>query len=153
MASITRAAGGRVVFLSEMDGVDRSNDGVLILAATNAPWHLDSAFRRPGRFDRILFVPPPDAPARATILRLLLRGKPCQDVDFDHLARNEHKVVYADSGCRSKARVAALVGPVGSVTPAAAVEPVEPVEPVEARPAAVSVALAQVAHRAATTSA
>ena len=58
-------------FLSEMDGVNTSNDGVLILAATNAPWHFDSAFRRPGRFDRILFVPPPDAAARASILRLL----------------------------------------------------------------------------------
>src|SRR4030095_3989438 len=48
-------------FLAEMDGVKTSNEGVLILAATNAPWHLDSAFRRPGRFDRVLFVPPPDA--------------------------------------------------------------------------------------------
>jgi transitional endoplasmic reticulum ATPase len=46
-------------FLSELDGIQSSNDGVLILAATNAPWHLDSAFRRPGRFDRIIFVPPP----------------------------------------------------------------------------------------------
>ena len=55
-------------FLSELDGVDTTNEGVLILAATNAPWHLDSAFRRPGRFDRILFVPPPDLPARASIL-------------------------------------------------------------------------------------
>jgi len=43
---------------------------VLVLAATNAPWHMDSAFRRPGRFDRVVFVPPPDAPARASILRL-----------------------------------------------------------------------------------
>jgi len=51
-------------FLAEMDGVKTSNEGVLILAATNAPWHLDPAFRRPGRFDRILFVPPPDAAAR-----------------------------------------------------------------------------------------
>src|SRR5262249_29253717 len=55
-------------FLAELDGVKDNNDGVLILAATNAPWHLDPAFRRPGRFDRILFVPPPDAGARASIL-------------------------------------------------------------------------------------
>ena len=48
----------------------RPNEGVLVLAATNAPWHLDPAFRRPGRFDRILFVPPPDVQARAAILRL-----------------------------------------------------------------------------------
>jgi transitional endoplasmic reticulum ATPase len=74
-------------FLSEMDGVKAANEGVLILGATNAPWHLDSAFRRPGRFDRILFVPPPDAPARAAILRLHLRGKPLDDVDYESVAK------------------------------------------------------------------
>jgi transitional endoplasmic reticulum ATPase len=74
-------------FLSELDGVKAGNEGVLILGATNAPWHLDSAFRRPGRFDRILFVPPPDAPARAAILRLHLRGKPVEDVDIEAVAK------------------------------------------------------------------
>jgi AAA+ superfamily predicted ATPase len=83
-------------FLSEMDGVKSSNEGVLILAATNAPWHLDSAFRRPGRFDRILFVPPPDAPARAAILRLHLRGKPVQEIEFDHLAKKAEAFSGAD---------------------------------------------------------
>ena len=67
-----------------------------MLAATNAPWHLDPAFRRPGRFDRILFVPPPDAPARAAILRLLCRGKPLADVDFDHLAKKTENFSGAD---------------------------------------------------------
>ena len=60
-----KASGGRQLinqFLSELDGMGGQNEGVLVLAATNAPWHLDPAFRRPGRFDRILFVPPPDAP-------------------------------------------------------------------------------------------
>jgi SpoVK/Ycf46/Vps4 family AAA+-type ATPase len=74
-------------FLAEMDGVTTSNEGVLLLAATNAPWHLDSAFRRPGRFDQVLFVPPPDEQARAAILRIMCRGKPVGDIDFDHLAR------------------------------------------------------------------
>jgi transitional endoplasmic reticulum ATPase len=74
-------------FLSELDGVKSSNEGVLILGATNAPWHLDSAFRRPGRFDRILFVPPPDTSGRAAILRLLLRGKPQEDLDYDAIAK------------------------------------------------------------------
>jgi len=73
-------------FLSELDGVEQSNEGVLILAATNAPWHVDPAFRRPGRFDRVLFVPPPDRPARAAILRIHCHGKPLRDVDFDRLA-------------------------------------------------------------------
>jgi transitional endoplasmic reticulum ATPase len=69
-------------FLSELDGVQYSNEGVLILAATNAPWHIDSAFRRPGRFDRIMFVPPPDAIARTEILRLHCKGKPVADIDY-----------------------------------------------------------------------
>jgi transitional endoplasmic reticulum ATPase len=64
-------AGRQVInqFLMELDGVETSNEGILVLAATNAPWHLDTAFRRPGRFDRIIFVPPPDTAARAAILR------------------------------------------------------------------------------------
>ncbi len=74
-------------FLAELDGVSSNNEGVLILAATNAPWHVDAAFRRPGRFDRILFVPPPDGSARASILRLQLAGKPLDRVDFDQLAK------------------------------------------------------------------
>jgi SpoVK/Ycf46/Vps4 family AAA+-type ATPase len=83
-------------FLSEMDGVKTSNEGVLILAATNAPWHLDSAFRRPGRFDRILFVPPPDAGARAAILRLQCRGKPVDEIDYDHLGKKTEHFSGAD---------------------------------------------------------
>jgi transitional endoplasmic reticulum ATPase len=83
-------------FLSELDGAKSSNDGVLILAATNAPWHLDSAFRRPGRFDRIIFVPPPDQIARADILRLMLRGKPTKDVDHDHVSKKARDLSGAD---------------------------------------------------------
>jgi len=83
-------------FLAELDGVQSNNDGLLILAATNAPWHLDSAFRRPGRFDRILFVPPPDAPARAGILRILLKNKPSKDVDYDQLAKKTEHFSGAD---------------------------------------------------------
>ena len=92
-------SGGRNLinqFLSELDGVTASNEGVLILAATNAPWHLDPAFRRPGRFDRILFVPPPDLPARASILRLLLKGKPIEEIDFDALAKKTEGYSGAD---------------------------------------------------------
>lgn len=83
-------------FLSELDGVKASNEGVLILAATNAPWHLDSAFRRPGRFDRILFVPPPDASARAAILLVHLRGKPVGEVDYDAVAKRTDGFSGAD---------------------------------------------------------
>ena len=97
-SDMRQSAGRQLInqFLSELDGVQASNDGVLILAATNAPWHLDSAFRRPGRFDRILFVPPPDAEARAEILRILLRGKPCGEIDAEHLAKKTDHFSGAD---------------------------------------------------------
>ncbi len=94
-----RASAGRHLinqFLSEMDGVSASNEGVLILAATNAPWHLDSAFRRPGRFDRVIFVPPPDVTARAETLKLLLKGKPLDDVDYVHVAKKTEHFSGAD---------------------------------------------------------
>lgn len=74
-------------FLSELDGVTSSNEGLLVLAATNAPWHLDSAFRRPGRFDRIIFVPPPDQPSREAILTVLLKGKPTEGIETATIAK------------------------------------------------------------------
>jgi transitional endoplasmic reticulum ATPase len=89
-ADMRQSAGRQVInqFLSELDGVGASNEGVLVLAATNAPWHLDSAFRRPGRFDRVLFVPPPDAAARAAIFGICLQGRPAEaDVDLVKLAK------------------------------------------------------------------
>jgi len=92
-------SGGRQIinqFLSELDGVQSANEGVLVLAATNAPWHLDPAFRRPGRFDRILFVPPPDEPARAAVLRLQIRGRPVENVDFESLAKKTDGFSGAD---------------------------------------------------------
>ena len=54
--------------LSELDGIEDSNEGVFILAATNHPWDVDSALRRPGRFDRMLLVLPPDEDARRAVL-------------------------------------------------------------------------------------
>jgi SpoVK/Ycf46/Vps4 family AAA+-type ATPase len=84
------------LFLSEMDGVNGNNDGVLVLAATNAPWHVDSAFRRPGRFDRVLFVPPPDQAGRVAILQLHCRDKPAEQLDFDQLAKKTDGFSGAD---------------------------------------------------------
>jgi SpoVK/Ycf46/Vps4 family AAA+-type ATPase len=75
-------------FLSEMDGFAQKNEGVLILGATNVPWAVDPAFRRPGRFDRVLFVPPPDRPARRRILEILLDHRPVEDgIDLDSLSK------------------------------------------------------------------
>lgn len=83
-------------FLSEMDGVNSSNEGVLILAATNAPWSVDPAFRRPGRFDRVIFVEPPDEKAREEILESMLQNKPVQDVDVKKIAKETNDYSGAD---------------------------------------------------------
>ncbi|MCM4079604.1 AAA family ATPase [Paractinoplanes hotanensis] len=72
--------------LTELDGVDGNNDGVFVLAATNAPWDIDSALRRPGRLDRTLLVLPPDKPARAAILQYHLRDRPVAGVDLSRVA-------------------------------------------------------------------
>jgi transitional endoplasmic reticulum ATPase len=79
-----------------MDGLGASNEGVLMLAATNAPWHVDPAFRRPGRFDSIVFVPPPDAGARAAIFRIHLKGKPVGTIDHNEIAAKTEGYSGAD---------------------------------------------------------
>jgi transitional endoplasmic reticulum ATPase len=84
-------------FLAEMDGFAQNNAGVLILGATNVPWGVDPAFRRPGRFDRVLFVPPPDREARGAILRHLLDARPAEaDVDVAALASKSSGFSGAD---------------------------------------------------------
>jgi transitional endoplasmic reticulum ATPase len=95
---LRQSAGRNLInqFLSEMDGADSQNDGVLILGATNAPWHIDPAFRRPGRFDRTLFVPPPDAGARAAIIEVMARKKPLAELDPHALAKKTENFSGAD---------------------------------------------------------
>lgn len=83
-------------FLMELDGVNTSNEGILILAATNAPWYLDTAFKRPGRFDKIVFVPPPDAGARKAILDIILKGKPTEQLDAEYIAKAANGFSGAD---------------------------------------------------------
>lgn len=92
-SDMKQSAGRHLInqFLLELDGINDNNDGVLIVGATNTPWHLDPAFRRPGRFDRIIFVPPPDEEARASILKIKMNGKPAADIDYAAVARKlEH---------------------------------------------------------------
>ena len=84
------ASSAKVVsqFLSEMDGFAHDNKGVLVLGATNVPWAVDSAFRRPGRFDRVQFIRPPDRIAREAILAALLRERPVEGrIDTASLAQ------------------------------------------------------------------
>jgi SpoVK/Ycf46/Vps4 family AAA+-type ATPase len=73
--------------LLELDDVDGGNDGVFLLAATNHPWDVDSALRRPGRFDRTLLVLPPDGTAREAVFRYHLRERPVAGVNLARLAK------------------------------------------------------------------
>lgn len=88
-SDLRQSAGKNVInqFLSEMDGLHAENEGILIIGATNSPWHLDSAFRRPGRFDRIIFVPPPDDISKESIIKLKLKDKPHKNIDFKKLSK------------------------------------------------------------------
>lgn len=71
--------------LEELDGLGGSNEGVFVLAATNHPWDVDSALRRPGRFDRMLFVSPPDPAARSALLVKELSARPVVEIDVPEL--------------------------------------------------------------------
>lgn len=73
--------------LQELDAIGSNNDGILVLGATNAPWDVDDAFKRPGRFDRTLFIPPPDEEARDAILSVLLRDRPTSGIDSRRIAK------------------------------------------------------------------
>lgn len=74
-------------FLTQLDGVLAQNREVLVLAASNMPWDVDSAMKRSGRFARQVFVPPPDAAAREYLFGMKLEGVPCEAVDRALLAK------------------------------------------------------------------
>jgi ATP-dependent 26S proteasome regulatory subunit len=82
--------------LNEMDGFASNNENILIMGATNSPWLVDSALKRPGRFGRTLFVPPPDATGRAEILKLHLADKPIDAIDTMKLAKQLDRFSGAD---------------------------------------------------------
>lgn len=94
--------------LAELDSVGNDNRGVFVLAATNHPWDVDSALRRPGRLDRTLLVLPPDAPAREAVLRYHVTGKPVEALDFAWLAGKTEGYSGADLAhlCESAAELA-----------------------------------------------
>ena len=96
--------------LLELDGVAGSNDGVFVLAATNHPWDVDSALRRPGRFDRTLLVLPPDEPAREAVFRYHLAGRPVVGIQLARLAAMTDGYSAADIAhvCESAAELALL---------------------------------------------
>ncbi|WP_270006501.1 ATP-binding protein [Solirubrobacter deserti] len=94
-----RHSGARNVvnqLLAELDGAQADNEGVFVLAATNHPWDVDTALRRPGRLDRTVLVLPPDFKAREAILRHALEERPIEGVDVAKLARRTEGCSGAD---------------------------------------------------------
>jgi AAA+ superfamily predicted ATPase len=86
-SDLSRSASRNVVaqLLNELDGVDTDNDGVFVIGATNQPWDVDPALRRPGRFDRTMLVLPPYGPAREAIVAYHLRDRPYSGDPLEHL--------------------------------------------------------------------
>jgi transitional endoplasmic reticulum ATPase len=83
--------------LAQMDGVDTTHDDLLVLAATNEPWSIDPALRRPGRFSKLVFIPEPDMEARIAIFGIQLKKRPiADDVDAKELARITRSYSGAD---------------------------------------------------------
>jgi transitional endoplasmic reticulum ATPase len=92
--------------LTEMDGVEPLRD-VVVLGATNRPDLIDPALLRPGRLERLVFVPPPDADARKAILKASGKSVPlAEDVDLDALAVDLEG--YSAADCSALLREAAL---------------------------------------------
>ncbi len=109
--SLMRGSAGTTMvnqFLSELDGVQADNDGVFVLAATNHPWDVDSALRRPGRLDRTLLVLPPDLPARVKLIRDNLAFRPTRDIQADKIGHSTEGFSGADLAhlCESAAELA-----------------------------------------------
>ncbi|MFD3567576.1 ATP-binding protein [Streptomyces sp. NPDC058667] len=113
--SRTHSSGLRNVvnqLLTELDGIasGAGNEGVFVLAATNVPWDVDIALRRPGRLDRTLLVLPPDSTAREAILRYHLRERPIEAVDLGKLVKATEDFSGADLAhvCETAAEAALL---------------------------------------------
>jgi SpoVK/Ycf46/Vps4 family AAA+-type ATPase len=97
--SLRRESAGRDLvnlLLAEMDGLGADNSGVFILAATNHPWDVDAALRRPGRFDRMAIVLPPDQPSRLALLEKQMIGKPAEKLDLAAIAAKTESFSGAD---------------------------------------------------------
>ncbi|MBW5446400.1 AAA family ATPase [Cohnella sp. CFH 77786] len=82
--------------LMELDGLQTHNNQVFVIGATNTPWYLDSALRRPGRFNHLVFVPPPGEAERQKILELKLSGKPTDSLNLTRIAAETRHFSGAD---------------------------------------------------------
>ena len=91
--------------LTELDGIEPLRD-VVVVGATNRPELIDPGLLRPGRLEKLVFVEPPDAKARADILRTAAKSIPLRDVDLDALAADLDG--YSAADCVALLREAAL---------------------------------------------
>jgi transitional endoplasmic reticulum ATPase len=92
-------------FLTEMDGLEILTN-VVVIGATNRPDIIDPALLRPGRFDRILYVPPPDRESRVQIIKIHTKKKPlAEDVNIEELADKTDGYTGADIASLSSAAV------------------------------------------------
>ncbi len=82
--------------LVELDGLSSHNNGVYVIGATNTPWYLDPALRRPGRFNQLIFIPPPSEQERELILKLKLKDKPQAKLNLKKLAGKSQHFSGAD---------------------------------------------------------
>ena len=81
--------------LYELDSVGNRKN-ILFIGATNLPWEMDEALMRPGRIDKKLYVPPPDAASRMELFRMYLTGKPISNIDYPGLVRTTENFSGAD---------------------------------------------------------
>jgi SpoVK/Ycf46/Vps4 family AAA+-type ATPase len=98
-SALSGSSGMRTVvncLLEELDSATSGNDGVYVLGATNAPWDVDPAMRRPGRFDRMIFVGLPDAEARGGIVKFHLKDRPVSGIDLKSIASRTEGFSGAD---------------------------------------------------------
>lgn len=97
-SQLKHSAGRSIVnqLLAEMDSTGSDNKNVFILSATNHPWDVDTALRRPGRFDRLILVLPPDLNARVTILKYHLKDRPAENLDLEQIAHQVEHFSGAD---------------------------------------------------------
>ena len=82
--------------LAEMDGLGNKDQNILVIGATNEPWNIDVALRRSGRFDSLIFVPPPDFEAREEILRIHMTERPVKELDLQAIAKATKNYSGAD---------------------------------------------------------
>lgn len=84
------SAGRAIVdqLLQELDAIGAENTNLLVIGATNAPWDVDDALKRPGRLDKTVFVPPPDTDARYEILKIVLKNVPAASIDLKRMAKS-----------------------------------------------------------------